>query len=117
MFLISDHWPYGSAVSSLARRFDVVMGEGLVEDAEHHDPERGASHLVFSEDNGLLRDHPIVRGRNPSEQVRNVLTFTGQSLQSSAADLGTHFGSQTWKTALQTFAPPLASGLQLPQSV
>jgi hypothetical protein len=91
LFLISDHWPYGSAVSSLARRFDVIMGEGLVEDAEHHDPERGASHLVFSEDNGLLRDHPIVRGRNAPEQVRRVLTFTGQSLQSSAAGAYTPF--------------------------
>jgi hypothetical protein len=35
---------------------------------------------VFSEDNGLLRDHPIVRGRNPAERIRKVLTFTGQSL-------------------------------------
>jgi hypothetical protein len=28
----------------------------------------------------LLRDHPIIRGRTPAEQVRKVLTFTGQSL-------------------------------------
>jgi hypothetical protein len=84
LLLITDHWPYGSAVSPLARRFDVAMGTGLVEDAANHDSDRGDSHLVFSEENALLRDHPIVRGRNQAERVRRVLTFTGQSLQGDA---------------------------------
>jgi hypothetical protein len=91
LLLITDHWPYGVAVSSLARRFDVGMGGGLVEDPGYHDPQRGASHLVFSEENGLLRDHPIVRGRNPSERVRKILTFTGQSLQIHATAAYTPF--------------------------
>jgi hypothetical protein len=85
LLLITDHWPYGSAVSSLARRFDVAMGAGLVQDTANHDPARGDSHLVFSEENGLLRDHPIVRGRSQAERVRRVLTFTGQSLEGPAA--------------------------------
>jgi hypothetical protein len=36
--------------------------------------------LVFSVENELLGEHPIRRGRNPGEQVRKVLAFTGQSL-------------------------------------
>jgi hypothetical protein len=72
-------------VSALARRFDVAMGAGLVQDATHHDPDRSDSHLVFSTANGLLRDHPIVRGRRPAERLQRVLTFTGQSLQGPAA--------------------------------
>jgi hypothetical protein len=84
LFLIGDHWPFGSAVRSLARRFDVTMGEGLVQDSTHCDPDRGDSHLVFSVENGLLQDHPIVRGRSQKEQVRKVLTFTGTSLQGPA---------------------------------
>jgi len=80
LLLVTDHWPYGPAAAPLAQRFDVQMGKGLVEDPLHHDPARGDSHLVFSEDNGLLRDHPILRGRNPAERIRKVLTFTGQSL-------------------------------------
>ena len=87
LLLITDHWPYGSAVASLAGQFNVAMGAGLVEDPANHDPDRGDSHLVFSAENGLLRDHPIVRGRSPAEQVRRVLTFTGQSLQGPAAAL------------------------------
>ena len=84
LLLVTDHWPYGSAVASLARRFDVAMGAGLVQDAAHHDPERGDSHLVFSVENGLLGDHPIVRGRSAAERVRRVLTFTGQSVRGAA---------------------------------
>jgi hypothetical protein len=80
LLLVTDHWPYGPAAAALAQRFDVQMGKGLVEDPVQHDPSRGDSHLVFSEDNGLLRDHPIVHGRAPAERVRKVLTFTGQSL-------------------------------------
>jgi len=57
----------------------------MVEDATHHDPDRGASHVIFSDENGLLWDHPIVRGRSSAERVRRVLTFTGQSLQGPAA--------------------------------
>jgi hypothetical protein len=80
LLLVTDHWPYGAAAAALAERFDVRMGRGMVEDPEHHDPERGLSHVVFSAENGLLRDHPIVRGRSPAERIRRVLTFTGQSV-------------------------------------
>jgi hypothetical protein len=80
LLLITDHWPYGSAVRLLAERFGVTMGAGMVQDLAHFDAVRGDSHLVFSEENGLLADHPIVRGRNATERVRKVLTFTGQSI-------------------------------------
>ncbi len=80
LLLVTDHWPYGAAAAPLARRFNVQMGGGLVEDPEHHDANRGESHLVFSADNGLLKEHPIVRGRSSAERIGRVLTFTGQSI-------------------------------------
>ena len=80
LLLVTDHWPFGTAAESLAQRFGVEMGKGLVEDPAHHDPGRGESHLVFTRDNGLLKDHAITQGRRPAEQVQRVLTFTGQSL-------------------------------------
>ena len=82
LLLITDHWPFGPAVVPLAQRFGVQVGTGLVEDLNNHHPERGASHLIFADDNGLLKDHPVVRGRNDSERVHRVLTFTGTSLLS-----------------------------------
>ena len=87
LLLVTDHWPYGPAVASLARRFDVETGNGLVEDPQHHDPSRGESHLVFSQDNDLLRDHPIVSGRNPAEAVHRVLTFTGESMRGPSSSV------------------------------
>jgi hypothetical protein len=80
LLLVTDHWPYGSAVVSLARRFGVAMGAGMVEDSIWYDHERGTSHIVFSLQNGSLRDHPIVRGRGDPEHLRRILTFTGQSV-------------------------------------
>ena len=37
--------------------------------------------LVFSRQNHLLGDHPITRGRDDSERVNKVQTFTGTSLK------------------------------------
>ena len=80
LLLVTDHWPFGLAARSLARRFDVDLSGGFAEDPKYHEPDRGESHLVFSEENGLLREHPITRGRSDAERVRRVLTFTGQSM-------------------------------------
>ena len=78
LLLVSDHWPFGLAARSLARRFDVDLSGGFAEDPKYHEAERGASHLVFSRENGLLREHPITRG------VQRVLTFTGTSIAGPA---------------------------------
>lgn len=85
LLLVTDHWPFGSAAVSLARRFNIAVGTGFVQDSAHYESGRGDSHLVYSDENGLLRDHPIVRGRSEAERVRRVLTFTGTSVQGPAA--------------------------------
>src|SRR5262245_18695101 len=75
LLVVADHWPYGLAARSLARRFDIDLSGGFTEDPKYHEPERGSSHLVFSRENGLLVDHPITRG------VTRVLSFTGPSMK------------------------------------
>jgi len=81
LLLITDHWPFGAAAASLAAAFDVRMGEGLVEDPRYGHPDLGASHILFTSENGLLADHAVIRGRGDAERVRRVLTFTGGSMQ------------------------------------
>lgn len=78
LLLIADHAPFGSAAQNLAARFGVDMGRGFVFDLANYDG--SPTTLVFSRDNNLLGAHPLLNGRNPSEQVKRVVAFTGQSL-------------------------------------
>ncbi len=79
LLLIADHTPFGSAAYDLAIRFGVQMGRGYVFDRQHSEP-NSPTFLVFSTDNGLLGEHPVLSGRSTSERVQRVVAFTGQSL-------------------------------------
>jgi hypothetical protein len=78
LLLIADHAPFGSAAENLGKRFGVAMGKGWAFDRAS----AGGitTQLVFSRENGLLGAHPILRGREASEEVKSVRSFTGQSL-------------------------------------
>ena len=81
LLLIADHAPAGSAAANLAARFGVDMSKGFTGDPVNY--ERvvlDTSWIRFSRANKNLGDHPITRGRDASERVNSVLSFTGQSL-------------------------------------
>jgi hypothetical protein len=78
LLLIADHEPFGTFAEPLAARFGVTMGKGFVFDRV--DTAGITSQLTFSRDNGRLGEHPILHGRSAAEEIRNVRTFTGQSL-------------------------------------
>ncbi len=80
LLLIADHAPFGAAAQILAKRFDVEMSKGYVFDPDHSVP-NNPSLLIFSRENKLLLDHPITQGRNDSERINRVQTFTGQALK------------------------------------
>ena len=77
LLLIADHAPYGASAENLSKRFGVTMGKGWVYDKTAN---AISTQLDFSHTNGLLGDHSILRGRDQSEEVKAVRTFTGQSL-------------------------------------
>jgi hypothetical protein len=79
LLLISDHAPMGSAARGLARRLGVDMSTGATADAANSSG--GDTSLVFSRQNHLLGDHSITRGRDDSERVNKIQTFTGTSLK------------------------------------
>jgi hypothetical protein len=84
LLLISDHAPFGAAAETLAGRFNVGMSKGHTMDENNYDQEdenKNRTFLVFSRDNKLLIDHAITRGRDATEQINRVVTFTGQSLK------------------------------------
>lgn len=82
LLLIADHYPMGSAAQLLASRVGVSMNNGYVSDSINYE---GSSEykdqLVFSRSNGLLKDHALMGGRDASERISKVVTFTGQSLK------------------------------------
>jgi hypothetical protein len=78
LLLIADHAPYGHAVNNLAQRFGIEMGKGWV--FARSGSSGVTTQLVFSRQNRLLGTHVILAGRNESELVRTIRSFTGQSL-------------------------------------
>lgn len=83
LLLIADHAPFGGAASSLAGRFGVEMSKGFTYDPANS-VEGSASILIFSRDNKLLASHPITEGRDQTERLNRVQSFTGQSLKGPA---------------------------------
>jgi len=82
LLLITDHYPTGSAAENLAKRFGVGMSKGMTFDSSCYDKtSNDDSQLEFSSDNGLLGDHMIIQGRDATERINRVVTFTGQSLE------------------------------------
>jgi len=82
LLFIADHAPMGAAAEILAKRFGVEMSKTFTDDASSTN--RVLGDILFSTENKLLADSPITRGRNSSEKVARVITFTGQSLKGSA---------------------------------
>jgi hypothetical protein len=81
LFLIADHAPMGEAAAPLAERFGVSLGNGFVFDTNPDNfDDKDPTELVFSEQNHLLDNNPVIRGRNPSEQLRRLVAFTGESV-------------------------------------
>jgi hypothetical protein len=79
LLLIADHAPFGHAAANLSGRFGVSMGKGWAFDTGAP-PDTITTQLEFSRANGLLGSHPLLSGRDPSEEVKTIRSFTGQSL-------------------------------------
>ena len=79
LLFITDHAPMGSAAECLAKKLGVSMSKGATSDPSNS--EGGDSWLVFTRQNHLLGDHPITRGREDTERVNRIQTFTGTSLK------------------------------------
>jgi len=87
LLLIADHAPFGGAASALAQKFGVDMSKGYT-----FDPENSAAgaptQLIFSRENKLLGNHPILEGRSEAERIKLLRSFTGQSLKGPDGSAG-----------------------------
>jgi hypothetical protein len=86
LLLASDHFPFDAAASKLITALGATAGEGYVRDnlrsyqAADVPPASLTGWLVFSRQNGLFGEHPILRGRDSSEIINKVVTFGGSSV-------------------------------------
>jgi len=76
LLLITDHFPFGSAVENLAKKFHVEMQKGIVQDSIYNDKtSKDESQLEFSRKNKLLQECELTKG------IDKVISFTGQSIR------------------------------------
>ena len=128
LLLIADHAPAGGAAATLASRFGVDMSKAYTGDPVNFERVvMDVSWILFSRANKALGDHPITRGRDATERINRVMSFTGQSLKgpkesvellklSNAAYDVVKFGSPTEAKAVsaagraQALAMPFGKG-------
>lgn len=87
LLLIADHMPLAGAAASLAAAFGVTFTDGFAVEGFGTDSLRGAAFAkptIFRTEDRTLRAHPIVSGRNASESVTSVRSFTGQAFRAPA---------------------------------
>lgn len=75
LFLIADHMPMAGAAEALAAAFGFEFTNGFAMDTSSRGPS------VFKTDDHTLMESIFTRGRDSTETVRQVVTFTGQAFQ------------------------------------
>lgn len=82
LLLIADHAPAGAAAAILSASFGVEMSKAYTADPTNFQRiALDVSWIMYSRENKGLGDHAITRGRDNSERINRVLSFTGQSLK------------------------------------
>lgn len=79
MLLIADHLPFGGAAADLAASFGVSFSNGFVLDTSIT---KGL--IRFRRSDAALASNSITNGRNASERIDSVTTFTGQGFELTA---------------------------------
>jgi len=84
LLLIADHAPMGASNQILGQRFGVDMSKLFTVDPQNYDKDGNPGFIIYTRESGRLADHAVTRGRNDSERVNTIVTFTGQSLKGPA---------------------------------
>ena len=77
LFLIADHMPFPGAVSELASQFGFKLNNGFAFDTS------STGFDLFSREAGTLKNNFITNGRDNSERVDSIYSFTGEAFQIS----------------------------------
>jgi hypothetical protein len=75
LFLIADHMPMAGAAENLAAEFGFVFTNGFVFDSIKN------GQIYFSTKTGTLVESAITKGKDSSECVKQIVSFTGQGFR------------------------------------
>ncbi|MCK0132068.1 GldG family protein [Flavobacteriaceae bacterium F08102] len=75
LFLLADHMPMAGAAKDLAKIFDFEFTNGFAFDSVQQGP------TTFNRQQGMLHINSITKGRNDTEKITEVLSFTGQAFK------------------------------------
>jgi hypothetical protein len=87
LLLIADHMPLAGAAAGLAAAFGVAFNDGFAMEGFDTPEELNAAlgaPTIFRAADRSLRAHAIVRGRDTTDVITSVRTFTGQAFQAPA---------------------------------
>lgn len=94
LLLIADHQPLAGAARDLAAAFGATFTDGFAyagADAAAVEANRGGGSadptLFRPGDSTLVAAHPIARGRDTTERITQVRSFTGQAFRWDASDV------------------------------
>lgn len=82
LLLIADHMPFPGAIAPLAAAIGADFANGFALFGSK-DPRTGDYPIVFRRRDGTLLPGPIVDGRNASERIDSIETFTGTAFHLS----------------------------------
>jgi hypothetical protein len=88
LLLIADHMPLAGAASTLAATFGVTFNDGFAVAGYTGEAGRDSSfarQTIFRLSDNTLRSSAIVKGRDSSETVTSVRSFTGQAFLAPAS--------------------------------
>jgi len=75
LFLIADHMPMAGAAKDLAAGFGFTFSNGFAVQKEPGGPDS------FNIEEGTLKENLITKGRDSTESVRQIVSFTGQAFE------------------------------------
>ncbi|MGI9258133.1 MAG: hypothetical protein ACR2QQ_04810, partial [Gammaproteobacteria bacterium] len=87
LLLVADHMPFPGAAAELASQFDITFLNGFVFSLNSAD--QPINPTIFrrpewrgdGRSQGRIYDHAITRGRNDSEVINQIATFTGSAFR------------------------------------
>lgn len=92
LLLLADHMPLAGAAASLAAAFGVTFTDGFAVPEFANAAGRDSAFAIptlFRSADATLTNHPIVRGRDWTEAVSQVRSFTGQAFRAAPDARGT----------------------------